>query len=287
MNRPSNQRAIRNNLIICGAAIASLVSIQRAGRAQAFWGDFAGNAQHTALSTVGSQDLDTILWSTPVDLDPQYTGSVLYIHYGSPVFTQADTVIVPVKTGAQGGFELEALNGATGFVKWTETRDYAVPPHDWFPSYSPAITPGGTLYCAGAGGTVYSVSNLDSASPTAPKQTAFYGNNLYNSNMAGYNSAVQICTPLTTDASGDVYFGYRVTGSAPNGMASGIARIAANGTVTYMSASTATGGLAIQVPIGCAPALSNNGQTLYVGMSNAEQGGIWWLSTLQRWLSRT
>ncbi len=56
-------------------------------------------------------------------------------------------------------------------------------------------------------------------------------------------------------------------------MASGIARIGANGAVTYMSAFNATGGLALQVPIGCAPALSLDGQTLYVGMSNAAQGG--------------
>ena len=274
MNRSSRQRAICNNLFLCAAAIYTLVVAPCVGTAQAFWGGYAGNPQHTALSTVASQNLDGILWTASVDLDPQYSGSgVLYIHYGSPVITQDDTMIVPVKTGAQGGFELEALNGATGAIRWTEATDYTVPPHDWFPSYGPAITPTGMLYYAGAGGTVYSVTNLDSSSPTTPKQIAFYGNGAYNSNVAGYNSAVQICTPLTTDANGDVYFGYRVTGSAPNGMASGIARIAANGTVTYISAFNATGGLAIQVPIGCAPALSLDGQTLYVGMSNAGQGG--------------
>src|SRR5579862_4404605 len=71
--------------------------------AQAFSGYLAGGPTHEALSSVASQNLDTILWSTPVDLDPQYSGNDLYIHYGSPVFTKGDTAIVPVKTGASGG----------------------------------------------------------------------------------------------------------------------------------------------------------------------------------------
>jgi len=278
MNRTPHQYAFRTNLILFAAAFSALVSYPAVSKAQAFWGQYAGNDQHSALSTVASQNLDQVLWSTPVDLDPQYSSSgVLYIHYGSPVFTQDDTVIVPVKTGAYGGFELEGINGATGAVKWTETTDYSVPPHDWFPSYAPAITPNGTLYYGGAGGTVYSVTNLDSSAPTTPRQTAFYGNSAYAANMAAYNAAIQICTPLTTAANGNVYFGYRVDGTlpagAPAGLASGIACVTPGGAVTYMSASAATGGLAIQVPIGCAPALSANGQTVYVGMSNSAQGG--------------
>ncbi len=216
MNRSSTVTPVVNNICLVLGAFTALVIVPTRVRAQSFWGGYADNPQHTALSTVASQNLDGILWSTSVDLDPQYSGNgVLYIHYGSPVITQADTVIVPVKTGAQSGFELEAVNGVTGSVKWTETTDYSVPPHDWFPSYGPALTPNGTLYYAGAGGTVYSVTNLDGSSPTTPKQIAFYGNSVYNSNMAGFNSAVQICTPLTTDANGDIYFGYRVSGSAP------------------------------------------------------------------------
>ena len=64
------------------------------------WQGYGLNPQHTALSPVASQSLGSILWQTPVDLNPQYNGDDLLIHYGSPLITAANTVIVPVKTGA-------------------------------------------------------------------------------------------------------------------------------------------------------------------------------------------
>jgi hypothetical protein len=67
--------------------------------------------QHSALSTVQSQALDTMHWHVPVDLRPPY-GEIL-IHCGSPLVTAAKTVIVPVKTGSN-SFRVEAHNGATG-----------------------------------------------------------------------------------------------------------------------------------------------------------------------------
>jgi hypothetical protein len=48
------------------------------------WNSFARDAQHTAQSPVRSQALNHIHWQTPVDLLPQYSGSDLLIHYGSP-----------------------------------------------------------------------------------------------------------------------------------------------------------------------------------------------------------
>src|ERR1700676_3797918 len=77
----------------------------------AFWQGYARDPEHTGLSAVGSQPLAAIHWQTPVDLNPQYSGSDLLIHYGSPAITANNTVIVPVKTGASGGFTLEGLNG--------------------------------------------------------------------------------------------------------------------------------------------------------------------------------
>src|SRR5208282_6415781 len=75
------------------------------------WSGYAHDPQHDAIASVASQPLNRILWQTPVDLNPQYSGSELLIHYGSPLITRSNTVIVPVKTGATGGFEVEALVG--------------------------------------------------------------------------------------------------------------------------------------------------------------------------------
>src|SRR5215475_9100586 len=61
------------------------------------WSTHAHDAQHTGVSPVGSQRLAKIHWQVPVDLAPP-DGEIL-IHYGSPVITAKNTVIVPVKTG--------------------------------------------------------------------------------------------------------------------------------------------------------------------------------------------
>src|SRR5262245_33450006 len=159
-----------NRLRSPGARVEALES---RGLLNGSWGSYAGNPQHTALSSVSSQSLDRIGWQTPVDLDPQSSGGDLRIHYGSPLVTAADTVIVPVKTGAAGGFEVRALSGSDGAARWTLTTDYLLPPHNWTPSFSPVLTPGGRLYFAGAGGTVYSVNSPDSPGATISGHLAF------------------------------------------------------------------------------------------------------------------
>src|SRR5262245_426787 len=68
----------------------------------AFWQGFARDPQHTATSPVGSLPLTVIRWQTPVDENPQYQGSRLLEHLGSPLVTTDGTVIVTVKTGATG-----------------------------------------------------------------------------------------------------------------------------------------------------------------------------------------
>src|SRR5205085_4385535 len=105
------------------------------------WMGYGRDAQHTAISPFASQPLKNIHWQTPVDLSPQYSGNDLFIHYGSPVITQANTVILPLKTGATGGFAVEGLSGQNGAVKWTQASDYILPPHKWVPSYGPTLTP--------------------------------------------------------------------------------------------------------------------------------------------------
>jgi len=62
------------------------------------WSSYAHDPQHTGLSTIGAQRLEQIRWSIPIDLVLQNSAGPLYIHYGSPLVTEANTVLVPVRT---------------------------------------------------------------------------------------------------------------------------------------------------------------------------------------------
>src|SRR5262245_45837468 len=188
------------------------------------WNGYAGNEHHTALSTVASQSLEGIRWKSPVDLHPQYSGNDLLIHYGSPVVTASNTVIVPVKTGATGGFRVEARNGRDGRLRWKLNSDYLLPPHDWTPSFNPVLTPSGRLYFPGAGGTLYFRDQPDSNKGLTGR-IAFYGIANYTADPSPYTANVMINTPLTSDRSGNIFFGFQVVGPTPLSLASGIARI--------------------------------------------------------------
>jgi hypothetical protein len=243
---------------------------------------YAGNPQHTAVSSTAVDSLFRINWSTPVDQMPNFVGEDLYTHYGSPIITPGNTVIVPVKLGKTDNFELNAFNGATGAPKWTATTTYTLPPYSfpstWTQPYGPTLTPTNTLYYAGPGGTVYKQSSPDSSSPPAPTQLAFYGLNNYNDDPNGFGQTVAISTPITSDSAGNIYFGFQVTGTSPLSptLSSGIARIAANGTGTFVTAAAAAGGDSsmTQVAKSCAPALSPDGQHLYITVSNGSTGDL-------------
>ena len=245
------------------------------------WSGYGHDPQHTAISAKASQALNAIHWRTPVDLNPPGGGQGdLFVHYGSPVITAANTVIVPVKTGSTDGFELQAFNGATGTLIYTLLTDYSLPPHNWTPPYAPALSQGSRLYYAGAGGTVYYRDSPDSASGET-HQIAFYGMGVYTANQAAFNTAVQISTPLTADRTGNVFFGFTVSGSNPAGLVSGIARIASNGTATWVSATSLTGdNSANQVALNCAPALSNDERILYIATSTGAEFGTGYLASL-------
>ena len=73
------------------------------------------------------------------------------------------------------------------------------------------------FYYPGAGGTLYYVNNVDSASQGAPVQQVFYTSLAnYQANASGFNSTVFIDTPITADSAGNVFFGFRVQGTAPS-----------------------------------------------------------------------
>ncbi len=86
----------------------------------ASWNNFGGNAQHTDVAQVAAQPINQLLWQVPLDMDPW--GAV---HYGDPVFTANNVVVVPIKVtwdgnnqGVTNFFEV-GINDVTGAVLWS------------------------------------------------------------------------------------------------------------------------------------------------------------------------
>ena len=253
--------------VLCMAACTAMLTLNASAQTGA-WLTHSHDEQHTALSTVQSQPLDTIHWHVPVDLHPP--DGEIFIHYGSPLVTQANTVVVPVKTGAN-SFRVEGINGATGARLWTQSTGWQAPGASFIPALGPTIS-GNQLFVPDIAGRVLVRQNPDQAKGTVTR-LYFYGVKNYRKDPAVYAQNVQIDTPLTTDANGNLYFGFLVLGSTPLNLQSGLARIAPDGTGTWVSAAAVSGDPAIsQVAISCAPALSPDGSLLYVAVDNDSYG---------------
>ncbi len=230
------------------------------------WPSYAGGPFHRATSSVASQALQTILWSTPVDLNPLIFGVDLNAHYGSPIITKHNTIIVPVKVGPDDTFRMEGHSGTNGALIWQLASDYVQPPHDWTLPF-PVTLAGSVVVMPGAGGTVIVRSQPDQATGTTSR-LAFYGIDNYNSNPAGYNAAVQICTPITADSKNNLYFGFLANG-APGNLQSGLACVSLKGNGTWISAANAANDQTMQkVAYNCSPAISPDGSKVYVAVNN-------------------
>jgi len=236
------------------------------------WSGYARDAQHAADASAASQPLNKIHWRTPVDLNPQHSGGELLTHYGSPVITPSNTIIVPVKTGATDGFRVEARKAATGSLVWGFASDYVLPPHNWTPSFNPALTNQNRLYFPGSGGKLFYRDNPDSAQHVV-QSVVFYGLKNYLAAKSVYDGAVKINTPITTDSKGNIFFGFVVLGPTPLNLKSGIARIGADGRGTWMSAAkVASDGAISQIATNSAIAVSWDLKTIYLAVTNGASG---------------
>ncbi len=235
------------------------------------WPGFGRDAQHSSLGTGATQDLNRIAWQTQVDMAPPYNaGGALLAHYGSPVITTHNTVLVPVKTGSGGGFRVEARAGSNGVLIWQLNSDYRLPPgSSWVPSWNLALNANSRLYAPTSGGRLLARDSADTAAGTL-QTIVFYGAGNYS---AALDTSVYINTPPTIDAAGNVYFGFIADPGNPAALVSGIARVAADGSGSWVSAAVAANDVAIsKVATNSAPALSNDGLTLYVVVNVAQRG---------------
>ncbi len=241
------------------------------------WAGFAANAQHTAVAGKLPQPFRRIRWTAKVDLAPVLVHQELFIHYGSPMITAANTVLLPTRVSAKVGFRVVAYSGTSGARRWSINTDYRPPAflahdHAFTPPLPAVVTPRKTLAVAGAGGTVLMRGHADLA-VGAVHRRVFYGAAQWKAHRSAYDKAVQITTPLTAGPDRSVYFGFTVTGATPAHLSSGIARIDAHGHTTWITAATAARNKAVTgVALNCAPALSPAGTTVYITVTTPTRG---------------
>jgi hypothetical protein len=259
--------APKNGLLkLTFVAVVCLASGQRVvGQSIQFpWSGFAHTPQHGCVSMVPSQPLNRILWSMQV-------GTGEDNHFTPPVVTRSNTVIFPMTT-TNGVFRIEALTGANGQTNWEQPTDFATGGY----LCPVALTPKNRLYFGGAGGTVFYCDSPDATTSPTFVRTAFYGLEQYLSKSNRFNAQVFICTPITTDRYGDIFFGFQSLSPSPLGThQGGLARIDFDGTGSWINAPNATRSTNATEPVlNCAPALSLDEKTVYMAFSSDAQSWL-------------
>jgi hypothetical protein len=242
------------------------------------WAGFGGNAQHTAVAVTPPQPFTRIRWKAKVDLVPVSKNEVLGIHYGSPMITAANTVLVPTRVSVKAGYRVVAYSGTNGARRWSMDTDWQPSPRDsgFTPPLPAVLTPSASLAVAGAGGTILMRSHANQAKASVSR-LVFYGAAQWKARKSVYDRAVQITTPITAGPDGSLYFGFLAHGSTPAHLTSGIARIAANGHGTWTSATAAavaSDKVINQVAFNCAPALSPDGKTVYITVTGPQRNDL-------------
>jgi outer membrane protein assembly factor BamB len=203
---------------------------------------------------------------------PPQRGGGLEAHYASPMITSGNTVLVAVNQAAKNDYRVVALNGTTGDHLWSLKTDYTPYSDGWTPPFPASLTPTNQLALAGAGGTILLRDNPDALQGTV-RRRVFYGEAQWRANKQTYVSTVYVNTPITSDGEGNLFFGFEVEGQNPANLAGGLARISVKGHGSWVGAAAASGDSSIAgLSMGAAPALSADGKTVYVAVSDGAAG---------------
>ena len=187
------------------------------------WPGYGHDSQHTSLSSVASEVPEVIRWSTPVDANLQNFFGSLALHYGSPLITASNTVLVPVKVGQETyggmgtiGFRIEGHRGSDGALIWKVTSDYQLPDLRLGMDSSLGADTESQRRCRGVSSrgrhglrqvkSGFRHRQLDADRLRRRRQLQEESRRI--------QPAIQICTPITSDSSGNLYFGY-VSSGAP------------------------------------------------------------------------
>jgi hypothetical protein len=166
---------------------------------------------------------------------------------------------------------VEAHDGATGKRLWQEVTGYKAPTAGFIPGLGPALS-GNNLYIPDVAGRILVRKNPDETKNSVA-HLYFYGQKNFTADPTAYEQNVQINTPLTADASGNIYFGFLVLGPTPIGLQSGLARVTPSGVGTWVSATSIANDSAItRIAMSCAPALSPDGSTVYIAVDSGDFG---------------
>ncbi|HWD38728.1 MAG TPA: hypothetical protein VG944_07755 [Fimbriimonas sp.] len=272
-------------MIFFGFAASTLLTLAAGGGRQATsthaWMGYGGGPQHQATATVAAAPVQRILWSASLDDSRSYYGDEVLIHYASPLITSNNTVIHSYRFTTQvngspnyDNWRIIARNGKNGSQKWSYDTDYSAPvvfPNDWTSVYPLSLAGTNSVAAAGAGGTVMVRGDADSSSSSTAR-VCFY------SKLADYSSDpsafanIKICTPLTGDSNGNVWFGYAVVGTVPSSVsgalgAGGVARITTSGLVAFRSvASLGIDPSLVRPALNASPAVSVDGKSVYFAL---------------------
>ena len=172
------------------------------------------------------------------------------------------------------GFRIEGHRGSDGALIWKVTSDYQLPTSGWgwIPPWGPTLRASdGAVAFPAAGGTVYVRSNPDAATGSLTR-IAFFGDANYKKNPAAFNQAIQICTPITSDSSGNLYFGYVSTGRLARLLARHSRRAGESCPATARGRSSRRYRFPVTanyplMAYNSAPAISNDGSNVYVAVN--------------------